>query len=351
LIQRQADAGVDNGDAGVGSNIPDAGEPQPVEAVGGQVSATTSPDSLAAEIHRLLNEPDPVAGMRTSQAIQRLDGLDASRLLSVLRSLRSIEATDLPVVEGAAPLLISCAAQIVRLEAISVPEPEQLANLRGRVQQLSAGDQATLIAAYPSAAVPGDPALPPGGLVPPPGTPALPGPLLETLYHSYARRQAGLPGSENYLANAFWGGRPGDLWQAIRQLGPALDVIVRVYNRWTATSVPWTFVDAIKDSWKGTSDGFNFVCSGTAGLEAELNKSSSFCEDHVGGAYHWWVEGSTPCWREKISGSPGLHFCTGAGTSVHIDPHQVVSGDWPGGFCSYNITGSVLDHFRDLGWW
>jgi hypothetical protein len=186
--------------------------------------------------------------------------------------------------------------------------------------------------------------------VPPAGIPSIPAELLQTIFHSYARRQAGIPGSENYLANAFWTGRPADVWQAIRQLGTALDVMVRVYRRWSATGLPWSFVHAIKDTWEGTSFGFNFDCRNTSGLEGALRGNRSFCQDHVGGAYHWWREGSTPCWREKISGSPGLHLCTGNGTAVHIDPHQVVSGDWTGGFCSYDITGSVADHFRDLGW-
>jgi Domain of unknown function (DUF4157) len=311
------------------------------------------PDALAAEISTLLHTPDPVAGMRTGEAIQRLQGLDWTQLLSVLRGLRARNASDPPIIQGEAPLLISVAAETVSLEVATRTEPEVLARYRSRVQQLSPPDQGAVIATYPAAAVPADPAVPAGGLVPPPGAPAgIPGPLLETLYHSYARRQAGLPGSDGFLANAFWGGRPADFWQALTQMGTALDVVRRIYTRWTATTVPWAFADALYNTWGGTSDGFDFACHDRSGLEAALNGASAFCEDHVGGLYHLWVEGTTPCWREIINGSPGLHVCTGGGrTTVHIDPHQVVSGTWPGGFCSYDVTGSVVDHFKDLGWW
>jgi hypothetical protein len=311
------------------------------------------PDALAAEISSLLHTPDPVGGMRTREAIQKLQGLDWTQLLPVLRALRTHDASDPSIVQSESPLLISVAAETVSLELATGTEPEVLARYRSRVQQLSQPDQAAVIATYPAAAVPADPAVPAGGLVPPPGGPAgIPGPLLETLYHSYARRQAGLPGSDRYLANAFWGGRPADFWQALNQMGAALDVTRRIYARWTATSVPWTFVEALYHTWSGTSDGFDFLCTDRSGLEAALNGSTSFCEDHVGGLYHWWKEGTTPCWREIVSGSPGLHVCTGGDrTTVHIDPHQIVSGTWPGGFCSYDITGSVIDHFKDLGWW
>ena len=312
------------------------------------------PDALSAEISTFLHTPDPVAGMRTGEAIQRLQRLDWIQLLSVLRRLRARNASDPPIIQGEAPLLISVAAETVSLEVATRTEPEVLARYRSRVEQLSHPDQASVIATYPAAAVPADPAVPAGGLVPPPGAPAgIPGPLLKTLYYSYARRQAGLPGSDGYLANAFWGGRPADFWQALTQMGTALDVVRRIYTRWTATTVPWAFVDALYNTWSGTSDGFDFACHDRPGLEAALNGASAFCEDQVvGGLYHWWVEGTTPCWREIINGSPGLHVCTGGGRiTVHIDLHQVVSGTWPGGFCSYDITGSVFDHFKDLGWW
>jgi hypothetical protein len=311
------------------------------------------PDALAADISALLHEPDPTGGMRTAEAIQRLQGLDLTGLLPVLRALRARAGADLLIIQDEASLLISVAAETVRLEVATGTEPEVLARYRSRVQQLSQADQAVVIATYPLAATPAEPIAPAGGLVPPPGAPTgLPSSLLETLYLSYARRQAGFPGSDNYLANAFWSGRPTDFWQALVQMGPALDVIRRIYARWTATTVPWTFVDALYDAWTGTSDGFNFACHDRSGLESALMGSSSFCEDHIGGLYHWWKEGTTPCWREIISGSPGLHVCTGGGrTTVHIDAHQIVGWKWPGGFCSYDISGSLLDHFKDLGWW
>jgi hypothetical protein len=317
----------------------------------------------ADAVHRLLLKPDALVGTR--EAIHALDELEMGRLISVLRTLRTSHPTDWSILEGpprplpisvpmaasyARPLRISVAMEIVAVPAGSALAPEQLADLRARVQRLSAPDQAGAIAALPTVTVPADPTVP-ARLVTPSGLPTIPGPLLQTLYLSYARRQAGMPGSHYYLDNAFWGGRPTDLEAALRQINSGtLDIIIRVYNRWVATSVPWSFCYAISNTWGGTSDGFNFDCRDRRGLEAALNSSPSFCEDHVGGLYHWWKEGSTPCWREKIHGSPGLHFCTGDGTSVHIDAHQVVSGDGPGGYCSYDI-GSVVDHFRDLSWW
>lgn len=318
----------------------------------GNVAPLADPDALAAEISTLLQTPDPVAGMRTGEAIEKLGGLDWAQLVSVLRAVRARNPFDLSVIQGEAPLLISIAAETVALESAARVQPEVLARYRARVKQLSPQQQAEVITTWPGAAAPADPALPAGGLTPPPGAPTgIPGPLLETLYHSYARRQTGAPGSDEYLANAFYAGRPADFWQALTQMGPALDVIRRVYARWSATSVPWSFVDAIYNAWGGTSDGFNFVCDDVSALEAALKSASVFCKDHVGGVYHGLIEGTTPCWREIVSGSPGLHVCTGgARATVHIDPHQVVSGKWPGGFCSYDITGSVVDHFKDLGW-
>ena len=331
--------------------------PLPPAASQAKTPAVTEPKDVARdeadaeEVHRLLFEPDPIAGMRTREAIDKLDGLEMSRMISVLRTLRTSHPTDWPILEGEMrPLRVTVAMDIATSQTGTALLPEQLADLRARVPRLSALDQAVAFAALPAVAVPADPTVP-AGLVTPAGLPTIPGPLLRTLYLSYARRQAGIPGSQHYLDNAFWGARPADFDAALRTLHPgALDIIIRVYNRWAATSVPWSFCHAIANTWGGTSEGFNFDCRDRSGLEAALKHSPSFCQDTVGGLYHWWQEGSTPCWREIISGSPGLHFCTGNGTSVHIDKHQVVSGTWPGGFCSYDITGSVSDHFRDLGW-
>jgi hypothetical protein len=310
-------------------------------------------NGVAAQVSALLHTADEVAGMRTGDAIQILSGLTGAQLVAVLRAIRAGTPTDIDIISAEATTRIALFLETFALETAPTPEPEALARYRARVQQLDPGDRTALVSVYPNAAVPADPALPSGGLTPPPGAPAgIPAPLLETLFHSYARRQAGIPGSDTYLANAFYGGRPADFWQALTQLGNALDVIRRVYARWTATSVPWSFVEAIYVTWAGTSDGFDFECHDRAGLERALGGDSHFCRDHVGGAYHWWVEGSTPCWREIIDGAPGLHVCTGGGrTTVHIDHHQCVSGSWPGGLCSYNISGSALDHFKDLGWW
>jgi hypothetical protein len=177
------------------------------------------------------------------------------------------------------------AAETVTLEATGGPAPEQLARYRSRVQELSQPDQAAVIAAYPLAAIPADPAL---------------------------------PGSDDYLGNAF-GVRPANFGQALKQMGTALDVVRSVYARWTAAGLPWAFVDALYNAWSGTSDGFNFACHDPAGLETALDSSRRFCKDHVGGLYHWLKEGTTPSWREIVTGSPGLHVCTGgARTTMHI---------------------------------
>jgi hypothetical protein len=209
------------------------------------------PDALAAEISNVLHTPDPVAGIR------KLLGLDWTQLMSVLRALRKLDALYPRIVESKAivamgvrprsTLLIRVAAETVSLEVAKGTEPEVLARYRSLVQQLPQPDQAAVIATYPTAATPADPAMPAGGLKPPQGAPKdVPGPLLETLYHSYARRQAGLPGSDQYLSNAFWGPkRPTDFWEALTNMPEALDVIRRIYRRWTATTVSWKFVEAL----------------------------------------------------------------------------------------------------------
>src|SRR5262249_17057198 len=156
-----------------------------------------------------------------------------------------------------------------------------------------------------------------------------------------------------YLSNAFWGERPADFWKALTKLEKdgALAVIKSVYKRWTAATVPWKFVEAVYNTWAGTSDGFDFVCNDRSGLEAALKGNGMFCRDTVGGLYHWAAEGTTPCWRETVSGSPGLHVCTGGKrTTVHIDPHQIVNGSTIGGICSYDLK-EVIPHFKDLRWW
>lgn len=201
----------------------------PGEEAGGANDA----EGEATAITTLLHSSDPVAGMRTSEAVHRLERMRWPHQLAVLRVIHNRSATDLPIIQENASLLTSVTTETVILESATSVEPEVLARYRARVLRLSSADRANIIAIYPSAAVPADPALPPGGLQPPAGSPAasLPGPLLETLYRTYARRQAGLPGSDRYLDNAFWSGRPADFWQALAQMGSALGVVRRIYDR------------------------------------------------------------------------------------------------------------------------
>jgi hypothetical protein len=194
-----------------------------------------------------------------------------------------------------------------------------------------------------------DTTIAPGWPTPPSDLPAIPAPLLRTLYYSYYHRVDGDPSASHYLDNAF--GKPKTLWEALRGLGGDLAMMKQIYDRWTGAGINWVFVKAITNSWRGTSDGFNFVSDNVGDLEKALGNASTFCHDHVGEAYHWWEEGSSPCWREVVNGGPGLHVCTGAksGPTVHIDPHQIVKGKHWGGLCNYDL-GTVEDHYRDLGW-
>lgn len=189
----------------------------------------------------------------------------------------------------------------------------------------------------------------------PAGSPhaALPRPLLEALWRSYARRVVGVAGADKNLDNAFWGGRPKDFWDALDRLARdgALPIIREIYSRWTAAGVFWGHLVDLRNTWGGGSRGFDFRPVSVPALADQLRSSTRFCQDiwWTGGLYHF-KRGETPCWRENVSCAPGLHFCLGSSPpSVHIDPTQVIEKREADGTCNYDL-GCVYGHFKDLGW-
>lgn len=91
----------------------------------------------------------------------------------------------------------------------------------------------------------------------------------------------------------------------------------------------------------------------TGGMQAAV-EAGNFCkDDSIGQIYH----SGKDCWREMVdSGTPGLHACFPG--SIHIDPHQTVSGRAPGiefgyggfgfrMFCFYNLL-SLVGHMADV---
>ncbi|HEV2387308.1 MAG TPA: DUF4157 domain-containing protein [Candidatus Acidoferrales bacterium] len=181
----------------------------------------------------------------------------------------------------------------------------------------------------------------------------LPSPLLETLWRSYSRRAAGMSGSAKNIDNAFWGSPPKDFWEALDRLarGGALTVIQQIYGRWTSSRIFWGHLAEICAIWGGTTVGFDFNVVSVPGLSDQLAHSAQYCQDVplTGGLYHF-NRGETPCWRERVSCAPGLHFCLGRSpASIHIDPTQVVEKRESDGTCNYDL-GCVYGHFKDLGW-
>ncbi len=312
------------------------------------------PRSRAAEVEVLLDRPDPIAGVGDPVAAARLlSDLSMDVLLLTMAELRDHARLDQVRAFVQAPPRLAIALRVAETATAGgvASRPEEWADLRGQVARLDPADRAALIAFLPAAAVPADPVAAPADLTAPPGSPhaALPAPLVAALWRSYSRRNAGIPGSTSNLDNAFWGGRPASFWAALDALGPALPIIRQVYDRWTAAGLHWSLLDDVHNTWGGGSQGFEFTSTDQAALAAALDASTSFCADHVGGAYHW-LHGETPCWREVTPGAPGLHFCLGGATpSVHVDPHQPLSGRHDNGYCSYSL-GSSMTHFRDLGW-
>ncbi len=310
--------------------------------------------SRAAEVEALLDRTDPVGGVGDPAAAARLlRDLPMDALLPTMVELRDHARLEQLRAFVQTPPRLRVALHVAEPATAGAvaSRPEEWADLRGEVARLDPADRAAVVAFLPAAAVPADPVAGPADLTPPPGSPyaALPAPLVAALWRSYSRRNAGIPGSTHNLDNAFWGGRPANLWAALDAIGPALNIIRQIYARWTAAGLRWSLLDDVHNTWGGGSQGFEFSSTDRAALTAALDASTQFCADHVGGAYHWW-HGETPCWREVTPDAPGLHFCLGGATpSVHIDPHQPLSGRHDNGYCSYSL-GSSLTHFQDLGW-
>jgi hypothetical protein len=252
---------------------------------------------------------------------------------------------------------VRAAVLVVKLEKLTAATraPEDLAELRELLIAGPSADRKTVESLLPDAVVPTAPAVPTGGLPPAPaGHPqaSWPAELLQTIYLSLADRNTGMPGSRFNIPEAFGGTRPANLWDALKAMGGATAVIKQIYDRWSASGIPWSHAHSIRNSWSGSSTGFNFNSSTVTGLRAALEKSTKFCKDKNGGdLYHDFVEGTAPCWRECVTANtPGLHFCIGGSVpTVHIDDHQCVEYREDDGTCNYDLT-AVKKHWQDLGW-
>lgn len=322
--------------------------------------AEETASSRVIEVEGLLDQVMEGGGVgNLPAAIALLRDLPMASLLVTLRDLRDHFRLEIlrEQVNSSGSDRLQVAFRVVDYQgqaALSL-KPEEWAELREKILELSTPDQAALFKFFPPAQVPAEP-IPPAGGVTAPSSPAaagLPAQLLETLWRSYTRRMTGMPGSRKNLDNAFWGGPPADLSAAINELAKqgALAIISEIYDRWTKSGLTWNVQD-IHGVWGGGSQGMNFVTTNPSGLRSELESpKAKFCRDKnlTGGFYHWWYL-ETPCWRETVSGSRGLHFCLGSVIpSVHIDPTQVVEEREDDGYCNYAM-GEVYQHYKDLGW-
>ena len=322
--------------------------------------AEEAPNSRVTEVESFLDEVDPVAGVgNLPAAMVLLRDLPMGSLLVTLRDLRDhfrLEMLREQITSFESPRF-QMALRIVDYQgqaALSL-KPEEWAELRENILELTPEDQAAIFKFFPPAQVPAEPTPPAGGVTAPssPAAVSLPAQLLETLWRSYTRRMIGMPGSRKNLDNAFWGGPPADFSAALNELAKqgALATINEIYSRWTGASLTWSVRD-IQNTWGGGAPGMNFITTNLSGLRSELESPKApFCRDGdlSGGAWHWWHD-ETPCWRETISGKRGLHFCLGSAIpSVHIDPTQVVEKREDDGSCNYDM-GEVYQHYKDLGW-
>jgi len=181
-----------------------------------------------------------------------------------------------------------------------------------------------------------------------------PPPLLETICRSYKAHVAKsvfyktLPGAFGFGAET----EPANFDEVLDKSG--VSAMKTVYDRMSAISGLWPFVDLIYHAWSAKNDGFDFATSSNDSkrdLTGFLDKSSNFARDSkVGQMVHQDSDsiGSKilapdhQCWREVINGSPGLHICLSNTSpyenSVHVDPTQIVKSKDADGYCDYDLT-------------
>jgi hypothetical protein len=155
----------------------------------------------------------------------------------------------------------------------------------------------------------------------------------------------------------FWAGKPTiqDALDGTDSL--QLATLVMIHQSLSAHGL-WNLVDTITNAWFTTSRGIDFKPVGD--VEGTVNGRQDFCKDTaIGQSEHPGFQ----CWREVKQFEPGLHFCLGSVTSVHIDMHQAVEGTgnpivydlYPAGggppkigqSCSYSVL-AVIRHWMDL---
>ncbi len=206
----------------------------------------------------------------------------------------------------------------------------------------------------PAGGAPGDETVPP----PYAGWPA---PLLDVIRRSYRERNStnfnlnnGFPGSESPKTRS--------LAKVIDDIGPELMAVIRrVYDRAAAIPGVWPYVHSIRETWKTSSEGFNFNCKDPRGMENKLRYSPSFCADlPPGQSMHQRNEWSQnrQCYRELgVVGRAGLHICIvaqgqetadGGVHNMHIDYHQL--GKLKTKKCNCWYSG-LNAHFADVGGW
>ncbi len=188
------------------------------------------------------------------------------------------------------------------------------------------------------------------------GTPEAPSPDLPD-GSPYATMSADLRATlgRTLTAKTFWrwsNGRPTNLGAALDMLGgPDINTLVQLYNRMSGAGL-WSKIVTITNLWSTSSLGIDFNEDGSMQTAVE---AGNFCKDSsIGQIYHSGKE----CWREMVpSGTPGLHACFPG--SIHIDPHQTVSGRAPGlvvwgpipvgirMMCFYDLL-SLVDHMSDV---
>jgi len=209
----------------------------------------------------------------------------------------------------------------------------------------------------------------------PPSSPfaSWPTALLETLCRSYQAHGSKVDGRTiASLPEAFeWGNEkePADFAEALTKAH--VENIKVVYDRAVLHSGLWKFVDFIFENWKSDNCGmvFSMTFENKHSLRSFLDASPRFCrdtpymqyfhQDHKGAGERVLVP-THQCWREVVNGSPGLHICLKNNdhfnNSVHVDPHQIVTGKYPGictesaelgGTCQYDLL-SMVKHGYDI---